>query len=120
LKSDLPLGARTDNEASIYFDINAPILTNPIDLPNALTPNNDNLNDEFHILNQSYLARKNISVEKIVIMNRWGQTIYTGQGLGFNWKPNQESPNDVYTYFIVYRAFSGNTYTQRGEIVLIH
>jgi hypothetical protein len=53
-------------------------------------------------------------------MNRWGQTIYTGQGLGFNWKPNQESPNDVYTYFIVYRAFSGNTYTQRGEIVLIH
>jgi uncharacterized repeat protein (TIGR01451 family)/gliding motility-associated-like protein len=136
LKTMLPYGTKTYNRASIYFDFNDPILTNiatnyigpdttyevgsnPIKVPNAITPNRDGLNDIFHVINNNYLTTKSIKIDQIVILNRYGQQMYIGGGNEFKWEPIQDVPLDVYAYKIVYHTFSGNSYIQRGDIVLI-
>ena len=136
LKTMLPYGTKTYNRASIYFDFNDPILTNiatnyigpdttyevgsnPIKVPNAITPNRDGLNDIFHVINNNYLTTKSIKIDQIVILNRYGQQMYIGGGNEFKWEPMQDVPLDVYAYKIVYHTFSGNSYIQRGDIVLI-
>ncbi len=136
LKNNLVSGTKTPNIAAIYFDYNAPIITdtafnyvgpdptyaapaNPIKLPTAITPNNDGLNDSWHILNPHYLVEKQLTVESVFIMNRWGQKVYTYYGDGFNWTAPQVSASDVFVYYIMYKTRSGNIRDQRGEITVV-
>jgi len=136
LKLNLPNGTRTPNVAAIYFDFNPPIITdtcinyvgidptyaaplNPIKLPNAITPNNDGLNDSWHILNASYLNQKEISIVSVTILNRWGQKVFIASGDSWDWTPNQISSTDVFAYYITYRTRSGTMRDQRGEILVV-
>lgn len=137
LKDSLPYGTKTENKAHIYFDHNPPIITNiarhmlgpdttyeagphPFDLPNALTPNEDGLNESFHLLNRSFVERKQLTIDKVMIFNRWGQLVFQDQGSSFKWTPRGHyNSNDVYTYKIFYTTRSGNKWEEKGEIVLI-
>ena len=136
LKTNIALGTATKNIASIYFDYNSPVQTgtainyvvpdptfeaptNPILVPNAITPNRDGLNDRWHCLNKSFLDQKELTVECVIITNRWGQKVYQGYGNSFEWDGYGVGSSDVFTYQIVYRTRSGNEHVQRGEIILI-
>lgn len=136
LKKDVTFGAKTHNTASIYFDFNSPIQTDtathifganleympdefPVKVPNAISPNQDGLNDQWHILNPDYLNQKMISIEKVIIKNRWGRVMFEGSGAQFYWTAENAQKNDVYTYQIIYKVRSGRAKEQRGEIMVL-
>nr|MBP6625361.1 gliding motility-associated C-terminal domain-containing protein [Chitinophagaceae bacterium] len=136
VKSDLPFGSEIKNHASIYFDFNSPIFTNeavnyigtnlkyevgdkPFIVPNAVSPNNDDRNETWYILNMDKLKERDVKVKSIVILNRWGQKVASGYNDSFVWHPLQ-MPTDVYAYMIVYSVHSGTVYTQSGNITIIH
>ncbi|OFX34470.1 MAG: hypothetical protein A2X08_10185 [Bacteroidetes bacterium GWA2_32_17] len=57
------------------FNIDIPFL--PLEIPNAITPNNDNINDDFEIKNIDQYTK--VSLE---IFNRWGDLIFLFSGNG--------------------------------------
>lgn len=85
-------------------------------VPNAFTPNNDKLNDEFTI------ATGAIKEFKISIFNRWGEKIWENTNIDEFWdgtysgKPAQ---NDVYFYSIIFTDFKNKEYTLNGTVHLI-
>jgi len=69
-----------------------------IDIPNAITPNGDGLNDVF-----SPIIRSNLNYHyKLSIFNRWGQSLFTGQNQGWNSLDSNGKtyPMDAYLYVI--------------------
>jgi gliding motility-associated-like protein len=71
-----------------------------IAVPNAFTPNNDGLNDIFHVLN----AVKAINLE-FIVFNRWGEPVYKTN----NWKTGWDGKikgnlpaTGVYVWFLRY------------------
>ena len=52
---------------------------NPIPIPNAFTPNNDGLNDEFKPFNS------NVSEYKMLIFNKFGEKIFESNDINLGW-----------------------------------
>lgn len=85
-------------------------------MPNAFTPNNDNVNDVFIPI------YKNLLSIHYKIFNRWGQLVFETNEIGKGWdgKVNENmAANDVYFYTITY--FGNNEYNQtiNGNFTLI-
>ena len=84
-------------------------------VPNAFTPNNDGINDEFHI-GLSCLV-ESFSVE---IFNRWGNIIFSSDDFGFSWHgrvgANENVPAGVYPYIIKYKTLNGKNHSETGFI----
>jgi gliding motility-associated-like protein len=77
-----------------------------IDLPNAFTPNNDGVNDEFAPIGpcsyQSYTLR---------IFNRWGQEVYSTRSPEDTWDGRSDgkaAASDVYVYWLEYTYLTEN------------
>lgn len=136
LKQGLPMGTKTENKASIYFDGNTPIITNtafnyigldtskfvrvrPILVPEGITPNQDGLNEYWHILNHEYLDRKKITVQQVLVRDRWGGTVFMGVNNLFEWRPNDNIPIGTYQYIIKYLVNSIDHDIQYGTIEVI-
>lgn len=88
-------------------------------LPNAFTPNNDGLNDEFK-------ARTNRSIPKfeMSVFNRWGQRVFYSASDTKGWDGNNSdgTPVDAGTYFyrIRYTCEMGNKENlYQGDLTLI-
>ena len=89
-------------------------------LPNAFTIDGDNLNDNWVI------QGRGVSDVKVLVFNRWGELIWTGNGIGDFWdgtfkgKPVQQ---DVYVYKLTYNYLNVNealkTQSRVGKITLI-
>lgn len=89
-------------------------------MPNAFTPNNDGLNDDF----RGYGFIEAISDYKMTIWNRWGELIFeTDDALtGWNGTMNntgQDCPQGVYVYQIEYLAPRGETKKLEGHCTLV-
>lgn len=86
-------------------------------VPNAFTPNGDNLNDVFKPILVGIKELKYFS-----IFNRYGQMVYstTVQGEGWNGKlkgvPQEQG---TYTWMAEAIDFNGNVYKQKGFCILI-
>ena len=86
-------------------------------IPNAFTPNGDNLNDKFEI--------KGAGIEKfaIHIFNRWGELIFKSENLNDSWdgmyKGNPVSQG-VYSFIINVETTAGGLRSQRGNLTVIH
>jgi gliding motility-associated-like protein len=65
------------------------------EFPNVITPNNDNINDIFEIKNLSENT-------EVIILNRWGNVVYSSTNYQNNWDGKDKSGEDlvdgVYTY----------------------
>lgn len=88
-----------------------------LDMPNAFTPNKDNLNDFFRPI-----VKGNIEITEFVIFNRWGQKVYEGDSPLEGWDGNfngEISPSDVYVYVISYRFPNGNIDKMKGDVTLL-
>jgi gliding motility-associated-like protein len=85
-------------------------------VPNAFSPNNDNINDYFSSGNW------NIEDLTIAIYNRWGDAIYTAGGSNFRWDGTYKGkpvPEGVYVYKIAARGIRGEEFNKMGTVTLI-
>jgi gliding motility-associated-like protein len=103
--------------ANIQIPINT---TGGIYIPNAFSPNDDNINDWFKPLGFNYL---DLNFE---IFDRWGNSIYSEtvdkieKLIGWNGKINNNAvKHDVYVYRIRAKEFNGKTYKTTGRVTLI-
>ncbi|MCG3164979.1 MAG: hypothetical protein POELPBGB_00739 [Bacteroidia bacterium] len=83
---------------------------NEIEIPNFVTPNNDNQNDYFEIKNLLIGDTKNA----LTIFNRWGNKIYETDNYQNNWDGDKHSAG---TYFYILTQPDGTT--SKGTITLI-
>ena len=92
-----------------------------IELPNAFTPNGDNLNDYFTIVSKSN-NQDIYTIENFQIFDRFGKQIYTNEnGLkGWDGRLNGEDlSSDVYFYFIKIKSPGGQFFQFSGDLSLI-
>jgi large repetitive protein len=85
-------------------------------LPNAFTPNGDNMNDYFS------LHYSNITAASVSIFNRWGQKIFTSEDKDFKWDGNFNGHAvelGVYVYKVKATGEAGKEYTMIGSVTLV-
>ena len=76
-------------------------------IPNVFTPNNDGVNDIF------------VPDIDVLIVDRYGKTLYRGKE-GWNGTFNgREVPQDTYFYFVYYTDKYGTIQTRKGSVALI-
>ena len=85
-------------------------------VPNAFTPNNDNLNPFFiakGVFIQTFTMR---------IFNRWGELLYVSHDMNLGWDgtyKGEKCQQDVYAYLIETKGSDGKLYTQNGSFTLM-
>lgn len=85
-------------------------------VPNAFTPNGNDVNDYFSI------REENLASLKIKIFNRWGEVIYTSEDKNFKWdgtcngNPAQQG---IYVYVLTTKNTGGEETTRKGTITLV-
>ena len=93
------------------------VLTSTLVVPNAFSPNNDQINDVFKV--KSY---QNIVEFHAYIFNRWGQKLYEWTNIDGGWDGTYRG-NDVKqgTYFVLVKAkgADGQTYNIRKDVNLL-
>ena len=91
-----------------------------IKAPNAFSPNNDGINDEF------LLAGIGTDLEKmeLIIYNRWGEEVFVTNDIntGWNGKMNnigEQQPEEVYIWTISYTIRNGESRIDKGNLTLL-
>jgi gliding motility-associated-like protein len=86
--------------------------------PNAFTPNNDGLNDQFRPVVQC-----NVQEYDFKIFHRWGGVVFSTKekDKGWNGKSNQgEAATGVYVWMVQYKnPNTGQSFMQKGTVTLI-
>lgn len=99
-------------------NITQQICCNNIIVPNAFSPNGDEINDVLTIVNPFQ-----IKIEKFVIANRWGNIVFSTTDPLIGWDgrlKGEELASDTYYYFLEYTCLTTNKTTLiKGDIQLI-
>ena len=86
-------------------------------IPNIFTPNGDNINDVFYIINTGMIS---LTCD---IYNRWGQLLHTITAPNQGWdgiEPNgDKAPDGTYLFILQAQGNDGKTYKQQGTVTLI-
>ncbi len=87
-------------------------------IPNAFTPNGDDLNDNFDII-----INGNIVIEKFLVFNRWGQKVFeAGDGSGDGWNgtfKGEPAASDTYVYTATLIYPDGRKEVAKGDVILL-
>lgn len=86
-------------------------------IPNAITLNNDELNDEFKVI-----GLENDTNFTMKIWNRWGEQVFESRDKlkGWNGQYNNQTINDgVFVYYISFKYIDGKNYEFRGTITVL-
>lgn len=92
-----------------------------IEIPNAFSPNNDNLNDTFSFVNKSNNERY-YTIDTFFVFDRLGRKVYNNENgyKGWDGKLNGEDlESDSYVYLIKLKSPSGKLLQYSGEVILI-
>ncbi|MBK9254176.1 MAG: gliding motility-associated C-terminal domain-containing protein [Saprospiraceae bacterium] len=89
-------------------------------LPNAFTPNNDGLNDEFRPVG----VFDGIRSYKLAVWNRWGERIFETEDFREGWNgqlrnSGSNSPPGVYAWILEYINPRGEIKNEKGSVTLI-
>jgi len=107
------------DEMSITIQVNI----NPItyEIPNVFSPNGDNVNPFFVLIDPIGFNR--IDAFEMLILNRWGQVIRTYVDYDFEWDGTDESGNPVtegvYYYKMYVLSSQGETFENHGFVHLV-
>jgi gliding motility-associated-like protein len=91
----------------------------PIFVPNAFTPNNDGVNDQFGPLGGECL---NYQRYQFRVYSRWGELVYEGRSPSEKWDGSFKgmlSPSDVYVWTLEYTTSAAGTVKKSGDIGLL-
>ena len=98
--------------------INIPTVPPSFQIPNAFTPNEDDINDNFKII-----INGNINIEEFLIFNRWGQLVYEapeGDLEGWDGKfKGEKAASDTYVYKAALSYPNGRAEIAKGDVMLI-
>lgn len=88
-------------------------------VPNAFTPNDDNINDVF----KPVINDRNIENYKFQIFNRWGQLIFETQDIDEGWdgsvnNAQNEKAQGVYIWQLEFVDFEGKLRQRKGSVLL--
>lgn len=86
--------------------------------PTGFTPNQDNTNEGFGIV----VSGIDIETYHLEIYNRWGELIFTSDKIDDKWDGRSNklnNPEGVYSWYLEFDDFYGNTYTQTGNVTLL-
>ncbi len=100
---------------TIWKPVRVDAVTN-IYAPNTFTPDGDGVNDVFKAVTY------NIVELKLMIFDRWGLLLYTGNGVDTFWDgtyKGKESQQDTYIWQIKAKDGFGKNYTYRGHVNLL-
>ena len=84
--------------------------------PNAFTPNDDDNNDLLRVDGFS------VQSAQYVIYDRWGELIFTSNGLDEQWDGTYEGKpvcNDVYGYYLTATCFNGTVIRRQGNVTVL-
>lgn len=102
-------GCTVSDDVTVFLD-------GSLFVPNTFTPNGDLVNDSFGALG------KDIKTLRLLIFNRWGERIYTGESLDARWDgtySGQQAPIDVYVWRIDLVELAGKKRTLYGHVNLV-
>ena len=88
-----------------------------IGMPDAFSPNSDNINDYFYPV-----GLDNKFILEFLIFNRWGQTVFNGVESVKGWDGrflNREQAQDTYIYFLRYQLPGQQERLLKGDFILI-
>jgi len=87
-------------------------------IPNAFSPNGDNVNDEFKIMTTA-----GIELIQLEIYDRWGQRVWSSVDWRRGWDGRIDGQDaDMGNYFYVFRyrcTRDGKTYIKKGDVMLV-
>lgn len=87
-------------------------------LPNAFTPNNDGLNDDFGLVTPAGL-----DINSFKVYNRWGECVWNGVNQKSRWDGTLRGVDcDLGTYFYIIKfkcLYDGKEYDEQGDLTLI-
>ena len=84
-------------------------------VPNAFSPNADNINDEYKVVGA-------FDDYEINIADRWGKIVFTGTNALIGWDgkyKSEELPVGTYFFFLKYKCAGSETILLKGDILLI-
>jgi gliding motility-associated-like protein len=90
-------------------------------LPNAFSPNGDNQNEKFHLINAQFLASC-VKEIYIAIYNRWGEKIFESSDINFSWDGiyrNKPEDTAVFAYYLKAVLNNGKEVKKKGNISLL-
>jgi len=102
----------------ITIEVMTDCSTSGIFLPNAFSPNGDGNNDILFIRTNSL---ENVS---LVIYDRWGRQVFETTSLDIGWNgrwqnDGDELPPDAYGYYLTAICFTGEEYTEKGNVSIL-
>jgi gliding motility-associated-like protein len=105
-------------EDSVYINVDTESLPNYLYIPNAFSPNGDQLNERF-----PFSEAVEQPEYRVRIYNRWGQMVHDSEGNSEqNWDAtfdNQLVAPDAYMYLVEYRGCDGNFKRQSGTVTIL-
>ncbi|MEL6537162.1 MAG: gliding motility-associated C-terminal domain-containing protein [Bacteroidota bacterium] len=108
----------SDGATQVFSNVITISFTSVFGVPNAFTPDGDDLNDVFQIKG-SFLAQGLMEV-----YNRWGELVYRTENahLEEGWDgqfANQPAPTGIYSYYVRVQDINGNIIERRGRVFLL-
>lgn len=94
------------------------VLEPKFDIPNAFSPNGDELNQNFQVL----IAGQNIAVLSMQVWDRWGQLVYEEKNGNKGWDgqfKDQPAASDIYVYRILLLLPDGTKILKTGDLTLL-
>ena len=86
-------------------------------VPNAFSPNDDGLNDKFHVTVRGKIERFHIS-----IYNRFGSIVYSSSDANGNWNGTLNgvpAPAGVFVYVLTALSYENKSINQKGIVTLL-
>jgi gliding motility-associated-like protein len=81
-------------------------------IPDVFTPNNDGINDYFHIVGLEFFEEN-----ELIIVNKRGKLVYSKKNYDNNWD-GEGQPDDIYYYQLKVKTSGGATTTHKGYVYI--
>lgn len=90
------------------------------DIPNAITPNEDGLNDAF-VIDELLLNPDKYPNARLIVFNRWGDVLLTSQPYNNDWKGTNNTGDDLPegTYYYVLELDLTSTSIYKGHVTIL-
>ena len=101
--------------AMVNITVSSDIL---VHAPTAFTPNGDGTNEIYMV----FITGIDIESYHMEIYNRWGEVLFASDKMDEGWdgtSNNIDSPGGIYTWYLKFNDFYGNTYTRSGNFTLL-